>query len=293
MKRFLSLFVALSVVGTMFCSADELNLAQLRLRGDIKNFIQQEGYMPEIDEDGDIKFKKEGETFYVMVNSSDVSPMYVVLSKSFNNPEGYSPQAIKLAASQLNFYKGVKVLCFEKSFSIRAELYLTSADAFKESFSKLVKQIINVEEDVMDEIKKASNEGAGGAASSSFVPFMVTKLEVADVDYDGNIQQGYGSTIYAYKTKYLKPRITVTPMMGNGDYTVYVKLFKDGELKTGNTSPTGYSFSSKVTVSGTSSQTFYLSGWGSNTAGHWPAGSYRFEVWYGDYCVGSKDFKVY
>lgn len=293
MKRIVSLFALLFVLGSALSLADELNLAQLRLRGDIKNFLQQEGYVPEIDEYGDIVFKKEGEKYYVTVNPSDVSPMYVVLFRVFNNPEGYSPQTIKLAASQLNFYKGVKVLCYEDFFSVRAELYLASADAFKDAFSKLVKQIANVEEAVVDRLEKASNEGAGGAVSSSFVPFMVTKLEVADVDYDGNIQQSYGSTIYAYKTKYLKPRITVTPMMGNGDYTVYVKLFKDGELKTGNTSPTGYSFSNKVTISGTSSQTFYLSGWGSNTAGHWSAGSYRFEVWYGDYCVGSKDFKVY
>ena len=83
MKKCLILIVCMLLCNVAYISADELNLAQLRLRGDIKNFIQQEGYMPEIDEDGDIKFKKEGETFYVMVNSSDVSPMYVVLSKSF------------------------------------------------------------------------------------------------------------------------------------------------------------------------------------------------------------------
>ena len=70
MKKIVSLIVCMLFLGTTFCFADELNLAQLRLRGDIKNYLQQEGYMPEIDSDGDIKFKKEGDTFYVKINAS-------------------------------------------------------------------------------------------------------------------------------------------------------------------------------------------------------------------------------
>ena len=68
--------------------------------------------------------------------------------------------------------------------------------------------------------------------------------------------------------------------------------YKDGTLKTGSSSPSGYSYSSKITISGNSPQVFTLSGWGSKTAGHWSIGNYRFEIWYGDYCIGSKTFNI-
>jgi hypothetical protein len=111
-------------------------------------------------------------------------------------------------------------------------------------------------------------------------------------DKDGNVIQDFGASIWDYKTQYLSPRITIKPYAKSGTYTVYVKLYKNGELSTGTNSPTGYSYSTTVTVSGSSSQVVRLSGWGSSTSGHWPIADYRFEVWYGDYCIGSKSFKV-
>lgn len=294
MKKCLILIVCMLLCNVAYISADELNLSQLRLRGDIKNFLQQEGYLPEIDSDGDIKFKKEGDSYYVIINPGDTSPMYVMLSRVLANPEGYTPEAIKLASAELNLYKGVKMLCFEKSISIRTEMYLTSADAFKNVFNKLLQNIQYAENDLMDALNKAAGAaGSSSGSASSFVPFMATKMEIANVDYDGKFLTNYGETIYSYNTRYLKPKITVTPMKGDGTYTVYVKLFQDGVLKTGSSSPSGYSYSTEVTISGSSQHTFQLSGWGSNTAGHWTAGKYRFEVWYGDYCIGSKDFRVY
>ena len=105
------------------------------------------------------------------------------------------------------------------------------------------------------------------------------------------IQDKKIKTIWDFKTKYLKPRLSVKPFK-SGTYTVYVKMYKNGTLTTGSNSPTGYSYSDSVTISGTSQHTVYLDGWGSTTAGHWSAGNYRFEVWYDGYCIGSKDFRV-
>lgn len=289
MKRLVAILLCAVSLSTIFAYADDLTSSQLKLRNEIKAFLQEEGFMPEIDSDGDIKFKKEGSTYYISVNSNDTSPMYVSLSLGFNKPEGYSDDAIKIAANELNLYKGVKVICLDRSFSIRGEMYLVSSEAFKYSFYKLMSQISNVEDDFMDELKKVSYSGGG---SSSLIPFVITKLEVANTDENGEIIQDYGSTIYDFKTKYLKPRITVQSLGGKGDYTVYIKLYKDGGLRTGSSSPAGYSYDDEITVSGTSSQVITLPGWGSSTAGHWSAGNYRFEIWYGDYCIGSKSFKV-
>lgn len=278
-----------------FAQSDSgFNSEQLALRTDLFNFLKEEGFMPELDSDGDIKFKSEGQPYYISVSKTDENPMYVVLFRSFNNPDEYSAETIAMASTKLNFYKGVKVLCFDKSFRIGAELYVRNAEPVKSAFYKLKGIIDSVKSDFLDECKNVGTvSSASGSYSISEIPFIVTKMEVANVDYNGNIIQDYGSTIYDFKTKYLKPRITIKPFKTSGSYTVYVKLYKDNVLQRNtSSSPEDCTFSYSVTISGNSNQTVELSGWGSNNAGQWGIGTYRYEVWYNDYCLGSKKFKV-
>lgn len=292
MKKILytSIFIALSMLYPVYSWADgkDFSKEQLALRDEISKFLKEEGYVPELDSDGDIRFKSEGRTYYVVVSTVDENPMYLSLYLPFNNPEGYSVDDIVLATKELNKYKGVKVICYDNSFRIGGELYLRDADLFKESFYKLMSQIDNVREDVMDEIKTSS----GSSSSISEIPFLVTKMEVANVENDGTIIQDYGSTIYDFKSKYLQPRITIKPFK-TGSYTLYVKLYKDNVLqRNSSSSPENYTYSHSITVSSTSSQVKTLPGWGAKTAGRWAQGSYRYEVWINDYCIGSKTFKV-
>lgn len=291
MKRFIITFILglLILPSVSFAQNNsEFNSEQLALRTDLFNFLREEGFMPEYDTDEDIKFKSEGLTYYIRVSKTDENPMFVVLFRQFNNPEDYSLETIVMASKNLNLYKGVKVLCFENSFRIGAEMFVRDSEAVKDAFYKLKDIIDSVKSDFLDECKNAGST----PTSINEIPFLVTKLEVANTDEKGNIIQEYGATIWDYKTKYLKPRITVKPFKSTGTYTVYVKLYKDGVLRTGSSSPTGYSYSDNVTLYGNSSQTINLSGWGSNTAGHWSVGEYRFEIWYNDYCIGSKTFRV-
>lgn len=269
----------------------KLNAEQLALRTNLFDFLKEEGFMPEIDTDGDIKFKSEGQSYFIRVSDTDENPMYVVLFRQFNNPDDYSAETVVMATKKLNLYKGIKVLCFDNSFRIGAELFVRNAEPVKAAFYKLKDHLDSVKSEFLDACKEV------GAVSSSLqsiteIPFIITKVEVANTDENGNIIQGYGETIWGFKTKYLKPRITIKPIKSTGTYTVYVKMYKDGSLKTGSTSPKGYSYSNTVTLSDGSSQVSYLSGWGSETAGHWSTGEYRFEIWYNDYCLGSKTFNV-
>lgn len=296
MKRLIiTLVLGLLILPSMsFAQSDSgFNSEQLALRTDLFNFLKEEGFMPELDSDGDIKFKSEGQAYYISVSKTDENPMYVVLFRSFSNPDEYSAETIAMASTKLNIYKGVKVLCFDKSFRIGAELYVRNAEPVKSAFYKLKGIIDSVKSDFLDECKNVGSVSSSSSSNSiSEIPFIITKLEVANTDEDSNIIQDYGETIWDYKTKYLTPRITVKPFKSTGTYTIYVKLYKDGSLRTGTSSPAGYTYSSKVTISGNSSQVFTLSGWGSKTAGNWSMGVYRFEIWYGDYCIGSKTFQV-
>lgn len=127
---------------------------------------------------------------------------------------------------------------------------------------------------------------------SNKAPFVINSVEVANTASGGSIINDFGSKIYSYQTKYLTPKLYIkvnTP----GTYTLYTKLYNSsGKLTTGSNSPTGYSFSNTETLY--SNTTWWrLSGWGSNTAGHWSAGQYRWEFWYNGEKIGEKSFTIY
>lgn len=123
-------------------------------------------------------------------------------------------------------------------------------------------------------------------------PFVITSIEIGNTDYDGNMINNYGSTIYSYQTRYLTPKLYVS-VNTPGTYKIYHKLYKpDGALSTGTSSPSGYTSSREVTLYSYTSYT-YMYGWGNNTAGHWKAGQYRWEFWYSGSKIGEKSFTIY
>lgn len=289
MKRLLFITIVGLFMSTI-SMAQELNEKQLALRSDLLNFLRVEGFSPEIDADDDIRFKYEGKFHYIRVYSADTHPMYISLFQSYTYSDSRSKDVVMIAADALNKYKGVKVLCFSKTFQIRSEMYLSDSGPLKDTFYQLLNNISSAAADLDEEcLNVSSTQKCGG----NMVPFLVTNFEVANVDKDNNIIQNYGEMIWDSKSRYLKPRITVKPFTSSGTYTIYVKLYNgSGVLSTGTTSPAGYSYSTTITLSGTSPQTFALSGWGSDTSGNWSIGEYRFEIWYEGYCLGSKTFKV-
>ena len=124
------------------------------------------------------------------------------------------------------------------------------------------------------------------------IPLVISDIEIANTDYDGNFETNYGSTIYSSSTMYLKPRIHYIGV-STGNKTLYVKLYRpDGYMSTGKTSPSGYSFSTSIYVC-SGQNTAQLSGWGNSSRGHWSSGTYRIEVWYNNSCLKSKSFTVY
>lgn len=295
MKKFVfTLVMSIMLLPTMANAQEdsELNSDQLQLRAELFSFIKEEGFLPEIDSDGDIKFKSEGYNYYISISKNDENPMYIVLYRPFLYPESYSMETFIMASRNLNLYKGIKVVCYESSYRICAQLFVRDAEPFKASFYKLKSIIEMAKSDVLDECESV------GTLSNSYssglnIPFLISSMEVANTDSDGSIIQGYGSTIYDFKSKYLKPKITIQPISSSGSYTVYAKLYKDNVLQRNpNSSPEDYTFSCDVTINGSSSQVIELSGWGSKTAGQWAIGTYRYEIWYNGYCLGSKTFRV-
>ena len=124
-------------------------------------------------------------------------------------------------------------------------------------------------------------------------PLIISDIEIANVTYNGDIETNYGNTLYSSRTMYLKPRIKYYGI-SSGNKTLKVKWYNpNGTLKTGSSSPYGFSQSESCYIYSGSDNTYSLNGWGNSTRGHWNAGTYRIEIWYNNTCLKSKTFTVY
>lgn len=124
-------------------------------------------------------------------------------------------------------------------------------------------------------------------------PLIISDIEIANVTYDGDIETNYGNTIYSSNTMYLKPRIKYYGI-SSGYKNLKVKWYNpNGTIKTGTSSPYGFSQSEDCFIYSGSDNTCSLNGWGNRNKGHWTSGTYRIEVWYENTCLKSKTFTIY
>lgn len=141
--------------------------------------------------------------------------------------------------------------------------------------------------------KTESEFSAFKSSLSSAIPILITDIEIANVYNDGSIETSYGSTIYSSGTMYLRPRITYTGIRTGDSIKLYARLYgTSGTLRTGESSPSGYTFSNSMTVLSGDENTHELLGWGNSNKGYWKSGSYRYEIWYGNICLGTKTFSI-
>lgn len=129
--------------------AKDLTPRQLALRGNIEAFLRNEGFVPEIDSDGDIAFKKEGVKYFVMISDSDEDPFYVVLTNVMLYDEVFSKEVVAKAMNEMNLYKGVKLLCADRTFEMRSEQYLTKPEQFTSVFDKIMRQLNSMRKELI------------------------------------------------------------------------------------------------------------------------------------------------
>ena len=124
-------------------------------------------------------------------------------------------------------------------------------------------------------------------------PIIITDIEIANIYASGNVQTNYGNKIYSYSTMYLQPRIKYTGLT-SGNKTIKVKWYNpDGTIRSGSSSPSGFSQSESLYVYNGENNTYTLNGWGNASMGNWSKGTYRIEIWYENTCLKAKTFTIY
>ncbi|MCR5152985.1 MAG: hypothetical protein K6A98_07550 [Prevotella sp.] len=148
-NKVILLIVALAMSMATFAQK-EYTYQQKQLRDRIFSYIKGEGYRPEIDDDGDIMFKKEGDTYFVIVSADNSAPMYLSLTKIFTYSGSFTKNKIKQCMQEINLYKMCKLVPLDESFEIRVEMFLNDAGSFTSIFEKALSVINQAEEELKD-----------------------------------------------------------------------------------------------------------------------------------------------
>ncbi len=262
-----------------------------RFKSNLLSFIREEGYIPtESNEGKTINFKKEGENYWIDLAGS--MPVQVTIHiGGFGNKDA-NALAILLACNEVNrdkYYVKAFVDKFDEegSINISIEMPCHTAEEFRYVFNDCIRALASAKISIQEAYNKNQAE-----LEESNKPFEVTGCAVGIEDKNGKTVTPFGETLYSYKTKYLKPQLTIKSEV-SGNYTIYYKLYTpDGTISTGTSSPTGYSTSSSIYVS-LGTKTYNLSGWGSDTSGNWKAGEYKYEFYCNGANLGYYIFKIY
>lgn len=130
----------LFALSALSCFADEptapRSAANIAFRDSVVSFLKSEGFVPSVDEDGDIWFKKEGDNLLVSIED-ETAPFYVQISYALSS-EGMDDQvALLKAVNNIN----LNCRCVKCSIGdngvmlISVETYNYSARVFMDNFA--------------------------------------------------------------------------------------------------------------------------------------------------------------
>lgn len=270
--------------------AQNLTSEQKQFRSSIFSFLQEEGFMPYIDEeDNSLTFKKEGILYWI--NVSGENALFIHFRRSGLKIDNESNiDLIYRTCNEVNRkISSAKVYAVNNEMiSIGIEMYCHSAEEFKYVFYKSISTLDKAKtmlNDTYNELASNQKSNPNGAT------FVVNSVEIANTNKERSIITDYGKTIYSYNSQYITPRLNVR-VSKPGPCEIYIKFYTPNGLSTGSKSPQGYSYKSSVQLD-TDDAVITLTGWGGADDGHWSSGNYRFEFYCNDKIIAQKSFTIY
>ena len=150
MKKIICLFTLATICVLSAFAQKNYTSGQQSLRDNIESFLREEGYQPSIDSDGDIKFKRQGDLFFISVSDNDSSPYYVRMSKYYNYSDNITKSVINRYDGEINRYKMIKLLASDNNFQLAAEMFVTNSKAFTSVFERILRAMDAAESELAD-----------------------------------------------------------------------------------------------------------------------------------------------
>ena len=147
MKRTL-LSIVICVITSVCAYSQDYNSSQKALIRSVQEFLNDEGYHPEKQDDG-LKFTQKGVSFFVEVSAEDSDPMYMRLRRYIRYDSKITKKYVSNHINEFDSRYGVNVLCGEKALILSAEMYVNTPEDFTSSFDVLMHQLISASEKVI------------------------------------------------------------------------------------------------------------------------------------------------
>ena len=135
-------FFMLFAISAMAASAQSSTNSAVRdVQNVVKRYLQNEGYQPTIDSDGDLKFKREGQNCWVIISKESDGYYYFVTQLSGISVEDDDVASAILAADRVTREKKVGKCCLNKEQSsvlFRIESFYQNASQYTNYLSRFL-----------------------------------------------------------------------------------------------------------------------------------------------------------
>lgn len=151
MKKYLSFIMLVAVAIGAY--AKDFTKEQMAIRLDVVKFLSKEGFQPKIDSDGDVRFERDNQTYYVIINNKWSNPYLISLYIQFSYDDTkYTKKNIESCISVVARKKTVKLYCFADSYTFRTDIVCKDAQIFKDTFSRLLQEFDLAQQSVISTI---------------------------------------------------------------------------------------------------------------------------------------------
>jgi len=139
--------------------AQNTNVKKANLQKMYMDYLVTEGYVPKIDPDGDVMFKREGRPYFILVDETD--PMYFSVALGLSSVDTEEEMLkVVLAAHYTNArIKVCKIFTAGKTVWVGVQIFVASPENFKSTFERSLSAIDSGTAVFVSLLQQKSNPG--------------------------------------------------------------------------------------------------------------------------------------
>jgi len=157
MRKFAQIFSVILFFGVFFTfsvfAQEEAEWTREALQDMYTQFLREEGYLPSIDEDGDILFKVSGNNYFIIIDENDIQFFRIYRGVSLGS---FSPQTALAVANNLNIVSKIAKVYIstdERSAAINTELLLSDPRDFRPVLSRALSLMMFAENNFFSRLR--------------------------------------------------------------------------------------------------------------------------------------------
>ncbi len=122
----------------------EQTVSKAELQRLYRDFLAEEGYKPDVDADGDVRFKREGRTYCIIIDEKDPVFFRLVLPNIWEIESEAERKQVLIAADASNAKSKVSKVCtMGDNVWVSIELFVGEPGDFKKVFTRALSAIDN------------------------------------------------------------------------------------------------------------------------------------------------------